>query len=58
MEQTDWVRPDIVRFEGVSFVTHPAQSQDLLDHQTYLAELATETKKEPVWSSASSKPGP
>ena len=52
IEQTNWVRPEIVRFEGAVFTTHQASADSLVEHQAYLDSLAKETKTEPVWLKA------
>lgn len=50
IEQTDWVRPATVRFEGAVFVTPKVDALDLTEHQAYLDGLEKETKATPVWS--------
>lgn len=56
IEQTDWERPEIKRFDGVSLRKATINSDEELIHQKFVTKMDEKNKKPSIFTLATSKP--
>ena len=56
IEQTDWERPEIKRFDGVSLRKATINSDEELIHQNFVKKMDEKNKKPSIFTLARAKP--
>ena len=56
IEQTDWVRPEIKRFDGVNLRKAELSGKEIDEHQGFISQMEAKNKKPSVFSLGEQKP--